>query len=69
MAELSFNELSRVSGGRNGGTYIRYTLAAGDSISALAEKYHTTVDVLLKINNIRNPDRIRTGDKILIPVK
>ena len=40
----------------------------GDTLSGLAIKYNTTVEFLAKINNIKNPNLIYAGDKLLVPV-
>nr|WP_245998242.1 LysM domain-containing protein [Siminovitchia terrae] len=36
----------------------------GDTLSAIAKKYKTTVAELVKINGIKNPDLIQVGQKI-----
>lgn len=41
-----------------------YTVKTGDTLSAIAKKYKTTVAELVKINNIKNPDIIQVGQKI-----
>jgi LysM repeat protein len=38
-----------------------------ESLSYIAGLYCTTVDAILAINDIPNPDTIRPGDEILIP--
>ena len=43
-----------------------YTIKKGDTLSAIAKKYDTTVDKLVKLNNIKDPDKIYTGDKIRV---
>jgi putative chitinase len=44
-----------------------YTVRRGDTLSALAQRYGTTVSQLAKTNNIKNPDLILTGQKLRIP--
>jgi predicted chitinase len=44
-----------------------HTIRRGDTLSALARKYDTTVSALAKANNIKNPDLIITGRKLNIP--
>lgn len=44
-----------------------YTIQKGDTLWELAKKYKTTVDTLVKLNNIEDPDTIYVGDKIMIP--
>lgn len=40
----------------------------GDTLSALARKYHTTVAELLKLNpSIKNPNLIYAGNKLTVP--
>lgn len=43
-----------------------YTVKAGDTLSAIAAKYGTTVDALVKKNGISNPNLIYVGQKIKI---
>ena len=47
-----------------------YVVKKGDTLSAIAKRYGTTVDALLKANpNIKNPNLIRVGQVIIIPGK
>lgn len=48
-----------------GDTY--YTVVKGDTLTAIAKKYKTTVADLQAINKIANPDHIVIGQKILLP--
>ena len=69
MAELLNDvELEEVAGGQT----IRcrwYTIVRGDTLSALAIKFKTTIAMLLQLNpSITNPNRIYIGQKILVPV-
>lgn len=43
-----------------------YTVKKGDTLSAIAKKYGTTVNNLVEINNIKNPNLIYPGQKIKI---
>ena len=43
-----------------------YTVKSGDTLSAIASKYKTTVDKLVKDNNIANANLIYVGQKIVI---
>lgn len=45
-----------------------YTVKAGDTLSKIAIKYNTTVDNLVKLNNIKNPNAINIGDKFLVAI-
>lgn len=43
-----------------------YTIERGDTLSEIAIKYNTTVDKLVSLNNIDNPDLIYAGDKLRV---
>ncbi len=45
----------------------RITIRWGDTLSALAIKYNTTVSELVKLNNIANPNLIYAGETLLVP--
>lgn len=49
--------------------YIEYTIQSGDTLWDLSQKYNTTVDALVKLNNIENPDLIYAGATLKIPVE
>ena len=44
-----------------------HTIARGESLSYIAGLYCTTVDEIIAINEIENPNRIQVGQVILIP--
>jgi len=44
-----------------------YTVRGGDMLSAIAKTYGTTVDWLVKTNNIANPNFIYVGQKLKVP--
>lgn len=41
-----------------------YTVKKGDTLTAIAKKFQTTVKKLVELNNIKNPDLIITGQKL-----
>lgn len=47
-----------------GGTYV---VQAGDTLSGIAGRYGTTVEVIAKANGITNPSQISVGQKLTIP--
>lgn len=68
MAYINEKELESVSGGAYTGPCFRYTIQRGDCLSVLAQRYHTTVAVLMELNpQIKNPDLIYAGNVMLIP--
>lgn len=52
------------------GTLITYTVQGGDTLSAIAAKFNSTVDAIMKIkdNNLENANDIQEGDILYIPV-
>ena len=44
-----------------------YTVKRGDTLSAIARKYNTTVSQLVNLNGIKNANAIRVGQKLLLP--
>jgi hypothetical protein len=56
-------------GGSTGGgstTPTTYTVVAGDTLSKIATKFKTTVDLLLKANNLTSANLIKVGQKLTI---
>lgn len=47
-------------------TEVVYTVKAGDTLSAIAKKYNTTYQKIAKDNNIKNPNLIYIGQKLVI---
>lgn len=45
-----------------------YTVVAGDTLNKIAHDYNSTVANILKFNHIPNPDLIRIGQKIIVPL-
>lgn len=55
--------------GIKAGTLIDYTIVSGDSLEALAARFNSTVDQILKANpTILNANDIKVGQRIKIPV-
>jgi lipid-binding SYLF domain-containing protein len=46
-----------------------YEVRSGDSLYEIAKKHGTTVDELVKLNDIKDAKRIYPGQKILLPAK
>ncbi|WP_414641263.1 LysM peptidoglycan-binding domain-containing protein [Archangium sp.] len=44
-----------------------HTVRSGDTLSALAKRFNTSVDKLAKANNIKNVNHIQVGQKLTIP--
>ena len=43
-----------------------YTVKSGDTLSKIASKYHTTVDALCRMNNIKATSTIRVGQRLRV---
>ena len=48
------------------GNEVIYGVIKGDTLSEIAEEYNTTVPVLVKLNNIKDPNLIVVGQEIVI---
>lgn len=44
-----------------------HTVLPGESLSLIAQQYGTTLDTLVRLNNLSNPDRIEVGQIIMLP--
>ncbi len=50
------------------GTKLEYTVQAGDSLAGIAALFNSTIDEIIKENNITDPNAIAVGDLLIIPV-
>ena len=48
---------------------LTYTVKPGDNLEKIAKKFGVSVKELKRVNHIKNPKRLRAGQKIKIPVK
>ena len=44
-----------------------YVVQKGDTLWNIAKRYYTTIEELVNVNDIKDPNVIKVGDKILIP--
>lgn len=49
--------------------YIEHIVKEGETLGIIANKYNVTVEELVKLNNIKNPDLIVVGQKLVVPEK
>jgi peptidoglycan endopeptidase LytE len=47
----------------------KYVIQSGDSLSSIAERFGTTVDVLVTLNPDLSPTTLRVGTRIVVPRK
>lgn len=45
---------------------IQYEVKPGDSLSGIAKRYNVGTGLLARLNNIQNPDLIRSGQKLMV---
>ena len=69
--EIFLNETSEIINNSGNTTpknteSIEYIVQRGDTLSAIARRYGTTVQEIVDINNIQNPDLIYPGEKLRI---
>jgi len=50
------------------GTKLEYTVQSGDSLGAIADKFNSTIDDIIKENNITDPNALFVGQVLTIPV-
>ena len=53
----------KISGNENSQVYI---VKRGDTLSSIAQRFHTSISAIAKLNNIKNPNLIYTGQKLII---
>lgn len=49
-----------------GGSVLPYVVQAGDTLSAIAKKYNVTLEQLMKWNNIKDPNILTVGQRLVI---
>lgn len=47
---------------------ITYVVQAGDTLTEIAERFNVSVDAIMEANDIENPDSLREGQELGIPV-
>ncbi len=67
--ELDLDELQNVSGGvkLDSSVCVRYSMAGDDSLKSVAAKFSTTEEELIRLNNIRDSEKVSAGKVILVP--
>lgn len=49
-------------------TYKRHTVASGEALGVIAQRYSTTINDIVRFNGLDNPNQIRVGLELVIPV-
>jgi|GEM_PF-4283163 len=63
--DAALDEAKARTGAGGGGS--SYTVQSGDTLSEIARAHGTTVEELVKLNGIANPNLIRPGQKLKLP--
>ncbi|MFE7122141.1 peptidoglycan-binding protein [Streptomyces sp. NPDC057654] len=71
MADMRSRVAGRLKGEPSGGDGSAepdtYTVRPGDTLSSIAAAFHTTVEILMALNGITDPNRIQAGQTLKIP--
>lgn len=46
-----------------------YVIQSGDTLGVIAQRFNTTVDELMRLNGISDPNRIRVGQQLNVPAR
>ena len=55
------------SGGSTPQKAYEHTVAAGDTLSAIASAYHVSASAIISANSLKDPSHLKVGQKLLIP--
>ncbi len=69
--EIFLNDTSQIKQSGNSENYnqdVTYIVQPGDTLSRIASKYRTTVQELIILNNIKNPNLIYPGEEFKVPI-
>ena len=61
-ASMNDEQMDAVSGG----TILPYSVQPGDTLAAIAARYHVSADDLARWNDIRNPEALKAGQQLKI---
>ncbi len=60
------NDLATITSDKHETNHIIYTIRAGDTLTSIAQKYNVTIQSIINLNNIINPNLIYAGTRIRI---
>ena len=67
LSKKVYDEFAGSGSGSDPDTSKTYIVVSGDTLSAIARRFGTTVDAICKLNNISNPNVIYVGQVLNIP--
>ncbi len=50
----------------SGGSVLPYVVQAGDTLGVIAKKFNVTVEQLMKWNNLKDPNFLTVGQRLVI---
>lgn len=59
--------LTTTSTARPAGEPLAYTVQQGDTLGSIAANFNTTVELLVEVNNIADPNTLQVGQELIIP--
>jgi LysM repeat protein len=59
--------LNTTTTGRAAGEPLVYTVQEGDTLGSIASNFNTTVELLVEVNNIADPNSLQVGQELIIP--
>ncbi len=49
------------------GATMEYTVQSGDTVSSIAQAFHTTIQTVVALNHLADPNLINTGQQLMVP--
>ncbi len=49
--------------------YVTHRVRSGETLSAIADRYRTSINLLMRVNNLRNAHRLWPGQRLRIPTR
>jgi LysM repeat protein len=56
-----------VGSGQRTESGVWHTVEAGQTLSEIAKAYNISINVIVRANNVKNPDSVRAGTRLFIP--
>lgn len=60
------NDLDTITGDKFETNHIIYTVKSGNTLTAIANRYNVSIECIVKLNNIANPNLIYVGERLRI---
>ncbi|MBM76425.1 MAG: hypothetical protein CMK59_13550 [Proteobacteria bacterium] len=67
--DTAFNECVKTIPKSEQGTHTKHTVQKGENLSLIAKKYNVSVTQIQRTNKLKNPNSIRVGAVLIVPVE